>query len=252
LIREFLRRVVFADPRIHSLVIDPEAENPIAIRAYEKAGFRFLRTASDDGDGHSLYLMEMRRHQLDEPPPRQAAPYIRPARTFELELLSEIDDDACTAYDELGARFALFDLPIEHPFRQAELAHWAHAAAEERALLTCMPDGRPCGFAALGIVDGLPFLHQISIRRQDAQRGIGRMLLDRCLRWAVQPGELWLTTYDDVRWNGPWYARCGFVPMPRATWGPQLTAIFEAEQAALPRPEHRVVMRARVGPSAAR
>ncbi len=64
LLRRFLREIVFSNPRYTSCIIDPEEDNSIAIRAYEKAGFRFLRTVPDDGEGNRLCLMEMRRSQL--------------------------------------------------------------------------------------------------------------------------------------------------------------------------------------------
>ena len=54
LIRRFAREVIFADPCITTLIIDPERGNASAIRAYEKAGFRFLRFIDDDGEGKPL------------------------------------------------------------------------------------------------------------------------------------------------------------------------------------------------------
>jgi dihydrofolate reductase/RimJ/RimL family protein N-acetyltransferase len=64
LIRRFLREIVFLDPRFSCCIIDPEVENKSAIRAYEKAGFRWVRTMPDDGGGKPIYLMELRRDEL--------------------------------------------------------------------------------------------------------------------------------------------------------------------------------------------
>ena len=61
LLRRFLAEIMFADPRVTCCVIDPEVGNAIAIRAYEKAGFRWVRTAPDDGEGKPVYLMELAR-----------------------------------------------------------------------------------------------------------------------------------------------------------------------------------------------
>jgi RimJ/RimL family protein N-acetyltransferase len=58
-----LREHVFADPRITSCIIDPHEDNARAIRAYEKAGFRYLRTVRDHEDGRALHLMELRRER---------------------------------------------------------------------------------------------------------------------------------------------------------------------------------------------
>jgi aminoglycoside 6'-N-acetyltransferase len=67
LILRFLREIVFADPRITACVIDPHLENTAAIRAYAKAGFRFVREIEDDEDGRTLHLMELTRAALLSP-----------------------------------------------------------------------------------------------------------------------------------------------------------------------------------------
>ena len=61
LVRQFVREVIFANPDVSSCFIDPTQENHVAIRAYEKAGFRFVRDVDDDGEGHSVHLMELTR-----------------------------------------------------------------------------------------------------------------------------------------------------------------------------------------------
>ncbi len=61
MIRRFLQEIVFADARVTTCIIDPERENAIAIRAYEKAGFRFLRDVEDDGEGKPVKLLELTR-----------------------------------------------------------------------------------------------------------------------------------------------------------------------------------------------
>jgi len=64
LIRRFLREIVFREERFKICIIDPETENRSAIRCYEKAGFRHVRTMPDDGEGKPIYLMELRRDEL--------------------------------------------------------------------------------------------------------------------------------------------------------------------------------------------
>ena len=76
MIRQFLGEVVFADRRITCCVIDPEVGNAIAIRAYEKAGFRFLKDLADDGEGNAVRLLEFRRERLPAP---AAEPTLKPA-----------------------------------------------------------------------------------------------------------------------------------------------------------------------------
>jgi aminoglycoside 6'-N-acetyltransferase len=62
LVLRFLDEVVFTDPRFVTCLIDPEQANTAAIRAYEKAGFTFVRTVIDHEDAKTrLHLMELRR-----------------------------------------------------------------------------------------------------------------------------------------------------------------------------------------------
>ena len=61
LIREFLHRVVFREPNVDSCIIGPAQNNHAAIRAYEKAGFKYLKTVSIPGELEPEYLMRIDR-----------------------------------------------------------------------------------------------------------------------------------------------------------------------------------------------
>ncbi len=61
IIAKFLRDVVFVVYDVAICTIDPEPENRIAIRAYEKAGFRHIRTVWNPIDSVSAYLMTISR-----------------------------------------------------------------------------------------------------------------------------------------------------------------------------------------------
>ena len=63
MILRFLREIVFEDPTLTTCIIDPEVENAIAIRVYEKAGFRFVREVNDDR-GAAVHRMELGRAAL--------------------------------------------------------------------------------------------------------------------------------------------------------------------------------------------
>lgn len=66
LIRAFLRDVAFPRYGVDLCVIGPTASNVAAIRAYEKAGFRFLKTYLEpDSREEEHYLMELTRANLD-------------------------------------------------------------------------------------------------------------------------------------------------------------------------------------------
>jgi aminoglycoside 6'-N-acetyltransferase len=66
LIRAFLRDVAFPRYGVDLCVIGPTASNVAAIRAYEKAGFRFLKTYLEpESREQEHYLMELTRADLD-------------------------------------------------------------------------------------------------------------------------------------------------------------------------------------------
>src|SRR4051812_13711421 len=65
LLRVFLRDVVFKQPEVGCCVIGPAASNAAAIRAYEKAGFRYLKTIQVPGEPAPEALLRITRADLD-------------------------------------------------------------------------------------------------------------------------------------------------------------------------------------------
>ena len=64
-IRRFLSEHVFSEPGIAVCVIGPEPKNIAAIRAYEKAGFRFFKTIQVPGEPEPEYLMRLSRREFE-------------------------------------------------------------------------------------------------------------------------------------------------------------------------------------------
>jgi GNAT superfamily N-acetyltransferase len=94
-------------------------------------------------------------------------------------------------------------------------------------------EGEPVhGFAALGVVDGNAHLEELGVHPDHGRRGVGGRLLGASLEWARLRGftALTLTTFRDLPFNGPWYARHGFVELPRERWGAELRAVWAAEE----------------------
>lgn len=65
-IRAFMRQVVFGSFGARECVIGPEVANGAAIRAYEKAGFRFWKEAMVPGEPTPEYLMRLTPDDLLE------------------------------------------------------------------------------------------------------------------------------------------------------------------------------------------
>jgi RimJ/RimL family protein N-acetyltransferase len=64
ILRRFLREVVFGEGDTASCVIGPSVRNRAAIRAYEKAGFTYLKTVEIPDEDDPEYLMRLARDDL--------------------------------------------------------------------------------------------------------------------------------------------------------------------------------------------
>ena len=70
----------------------------------------------------------------------------------------------------------------------------------------------PVGFCALTEVDGNAHLLQLSVHPSYGRQGLGTALLRAAIAWARHRGYgmMTLTTFVDVPWNAPFYARHGW------------------------------------------
>ncbi|WP_087502149.1 GNAT family N-acetyltransferase [Pseudomonas sp. SID14000] len=95
------------------------------------------------------------------------------------------------------------------------------------------PDGRILGFACARFEDQALHLHEVSVRREAQGQGVGRRLLQRVADAARQAGarELTLTTFADVPWNAPFYARLGFEVVDEGLLSARLRGILASELA---------------------
>lgn len=130
---------------------------------------------------------------------------IRLAREADLPLLGPIEDAADALFVE---RFA----PDVWP---------PASAGEERAqepgilLVAESDDGTVVGFSHVLDLDGHWHLEQISVDPVHGRHGVGAALLEATHAELALRGvpEVTLTTYADVPWNAPFYARHGYVEL---------------------------------------
>jgi RimJ/RimL family protein N-acetyltransferase len=66
ILRRFLSEVVFRDAAVDACLIDPSPRNRIALRAFEKAGFRLLGAATDPESGLPVCLLRITRQEATE------------------------------------------------------------------------------------------------------------------------------------------------------------------------------------------
>lgn len=149
---------------------------------------------------------------------------IRPPATGELPTLQNIELAAGRPFAGLGMHAVADDAP-------PTIAAFAAYRDAGRAWVATGPDDRPVAFVLADIVDGDAHIAQVSVHPDHARHGIGATLIEHVATWARHRGlpAVTLTTFTDVPWNGPYYTRLGFHPVPDADLPPQLRAIREEE-----------------------
>lgn len=133
-------------------------------------------------------------------------PAIRPVRPDELTLLPALEAAADTVFAPLAIG------PLPAPGTPAEFA---------AALVVLVAGDPPVGLCRIDALGDRAHLEQLSVHPDHARRGIGTALLRAAMEWAGAHGygELTLTTYRDVPWNGPFYASEGFAEVgPADPW----------------------------------
>ncbi len=128
---------------------------------------------------------------------------LRLARARELETLREVERAAGRLFASAGMR----DVAEGEPRSLAELERGRAAGR----LFVAEVAGRAVGFALLEEVDGLPHLEELSVHPEHGRRGLGGRLLELVCAWAARHAPaITLSTFRELAWNGPFYARHGF------------------------------------------
>lgn len=161
----------------------------------------------------------------------------RTGEPADLATLLDIDLDAGLLFERAGL---YLDLPESHEFSVTERERLRASLAAGTTTIAMDLRGHALAFVAMGRRDDSPYIEQISVRANCTRRGIGSMLLDRALCPAP---DTWLTTYDHLPWNRPFYERHGFVRVPEDRCGPDIRADLEFQRRWLPLPAQRIAMR---------
>ncbi|HET6855898.1 MAG TPA: GNAT family N-acetyltransferase [Streptomyces sp.] len=153
--------------------------------------------------------------------------HIRPAAPAELPLLQAVERAAGESFRPLGmARIADDEPPALDLLARCLRAGHAWVAAD--------PDDRPVASLIHDTVDAAAHIEQVSVHPAASGHGTGRALIDHLAERASTEGlaALTLTTFTDVPWNAPYYARIGFRTLADHELTPGLRKI-RAEEAEL-------------------
>jgi GNAT superfamily N-acetyltransferase len=167
---------------------------------------------------------------------------IRPVRRDELEALVAIERDAGRAFTAIG----MPEIAADDPGSVAELEAFG---SDGRAWVAVDEADHPVAYLLSTVIDGCAHVEQVSVAPTHARRGLGAALVDHLATVAATEGRpaVTLTTFRDVPWNAPYYARLGFTVVAPAEQGPELRALVAEEARRIPGDAPRVAMRRSVG-----
>ena len=150
---------------------------------------------------------------------------VRLARNDECQHLPEIERSAGRLFVEAGMHdVAGEEVPEPHvwePYCESETL-WVAVDDSDRAL----------GFLASGVQGEVLFVYELAVAYDHQRQGIGRALLAAAEAKAHALGleAVYLTTFCDVPWNGPYYARLGYCVVEDADLPSQLHHVMDAER----------------------
>lgn len=138
---------------------------------------------------------------------------LRPARAVEVEAIRDLERASAQRF--LGL---MDDIAADEPTPAPILAR----RIVEGGLLVAQAGDAIAGFVMFHPLEGGLYVEQLDVLPAFAGRRIGAALLDAVGERAGDAG-LTLSTFRDVPWNAPYYARLGFAEVGELT--PGMTAI---------------------------
>jgi GNAT superfamily N-acetyltransferase len=167
---------------------------------------------------------------------------VRLARPDDLEALGPLERSAASVFRDAGLAW-LADGDTMDPAVLARLCRdgtlWVAADEQDRSV----------GFLAGHELDGHFHIAEVSVVPAHQRQGIGRKLVGAATSFGRRGGfaAVTLTTYRDLAWNGPFYARSGFVEVDPQQAGPGHVEKLREEAEAGHDPARRCVMAMRLG-----
>lgn len=107
-------------------------------------------------------------------------------------------------------------------------------AAKAQGLLWVVVDagGAPVGYVLVQVVDDIALLAQVDVHPDHGRQGLGTALIRHAMQAMHERGfsECYLTTFSDIAWNAPFYAKLGFGIVGEADMPQAIAEILREEQ----------------------
>lgn len=152
---------------------------------------------------------------------------IRRAEPRDLPRLPEIERAAASLFHQTAYSYLAEGEPVAQTLDLEHELVWVLVDQADQVL----------GFAIVHQIDLGMHLHELDVDPRYARRGLGRRLIETIAAWSKEQGAkaLTLSTFREIAWNGPYYARLGFRGLESDQLSPDLVAISAAEaEAGLP------------------
>jgi GNAT superfamily N-acetyltransferase len=162
--------------------------------------------------------------------------HIRPAIQNDLPCLHVIEIAAAQRFTAIGmSDFSAISVPLET---------YAAALKEDHLWVAETSTGEVVGFAMLSLTEDHAHLEEIDVLPNHGGRGLGRALIETLCTWVSEQGatKMTLSTFRDVPWNAPYYARQGFRVVPEPEYTVEMRQIRAIEQRIGLPLEERVIM----------
>lgn len=154
--------------------------------------------------------------------------FLAAATPADLPTLVEVDKAAGMLFADTG----LLSEDALNDHVPAEV--FEHAIEDSNVITVRHEEDDLIGFALVSLRGGTLYLDQISVHPSHGRKGLGGRLLDWVIDLAKRRGlrRVTLSTFRDLPWNGPFYAKYGFQEIARpklADWMLELERIQAAD-----------------------
>lgn len=150
---------------------------------------------------------------------------IRKARETDIAPLADVERSAAVRFVDVGlGHITGSTMPTEKLLDMMNHGYLWVAVSERDA---------PIGFLGGNELDGYFYIAEISVAQIHQGKGVGKALMVKMEDEVVaEKGKfkgLSLTTYRDLDWNGPWYAKQGFVEVAAEVIGSGHALVLKEE-----------------------
>jgi GNAT superfamily N-acetyltransferase len=170
---------------------------------------------------------------------------IRLARHDEVERLPDIERRASSLFAGHQAATGLIDTQVHSV---SSLTALELANQDGRLWVAVDAQGAAVGFAFVTDLGLFAHLEELDVLPEHGRKGLGSALLEAVCEWAFTRGysAVTLSTFRDVPWNAPFYARRGFAVVDAEDQPPELVSVVARERKQGLRTDLRVIMQREV------